>query len=110
MNENPDNATNAEVLGIEAINMSFGFPDNPYSSRGTITCQIMHALLDAGILVGAAAGELRVLSADILVSPQAVPLRLQCEDTCLLVFRFVAHGCASHEVSSCLDQNAGVSQ
>lgn len=53
---NPDNATNAQMLGVNVINMSFGYKQSPYGSPGLQMCKIMQQLLDAGIVPVAAAG------------------------------------------------------
>jgi hypothetical protein len=54
---NPDNATNAQMLGVSVINMSFGYKASPYNSAGVQMCRLMQQLLDAGIVPVAAAGE-----------------------------------------------------
>jgi hypothetical protein len=59
---NPDNATNAQMLGVNVINMSFGYKASPYNSGGVQMCRIMQQLLDAGIVPVAAAGERSCLS------------------------------------------------
>ena len=57
VNPNPDNVTNAAMLGVEAINMSFGFNGNPYGSTGLQVCKVMDQLRQEGIIMAAAAGE-----------------------------------------------------
>jgi hypothetical protein len=55
---NDDNMTNAAVLGVDVINMSFGAPGSPFSA-GTLgqICNVMRLLRDAGVVSVAAAGK-----------------------------------------------------
>lgn len=56
---NDGNLTNAEVLGVDVINMSFGFPGNPW--QGGVSqqvCEVTRLLRDTlGVVSVAAAGE-----------------------------------------------------
>lgn len=63
---NPDNATNAQMLGVNVINMSFGYKASPYNSGGVQMCRIMQQLLDAGIVPVAAAGNEKTAMNDMM--------------------------------------------
>lgn len=55
--ENPNNLTNARLLGVDVINMSFGTAAfTPYDATGRQMCAGMTRLLAAGIVPVAAAG------------------------------------------------------
>lgn len=54
--ENPDNVTNARLLGVDVINMSLGYPGTPYASTGKTNCDILKRMQAAGIVSVAAAG------------------------------------------------------
>jgi hypothetical protein len=56
--QNDDNMTNAVALGVDVINMSFGFPGNPFSAGTSAqVCNAMRMLRDVGIASVAAAGK-----------------------------------------------------
>jgi hypothetical protein len=53
---NEDNRTNAEALGIDAINMSFGFNAGYQSAPANAVCGVFRALRADGVAAAAAAG------------------------------------------------------
>jgi hypothetical protein len=53
---NENNSTNADVLGVDVVNMSLGYPGSPYDPLGTQICRAMAALNDHGVALVAAAG------------------------------------------------------
>ena len=55
---NDDNMTNAEALGVDVINMSFGYPDDPFGGTSAQVCNVMRMLRETlGVVSVAAAGE-----------------------------------------------------
>lgn len=55
-NPNADNQTNAEVLGVDVINMSFGYSSTSTSPQAVTVCEIFAALRADGVAAAAAAG------------------------------------------------------
>lgn len=65
---NEGNATNAEVLGVDVVNLSLGAPGSPFDVFGSRLCAAFKALADAGIVSVAAAGAPLVLCLLLLAS------------------------------------------
>jgi hypothetical protein len=55
---NDDNLTNAEALGVDVINMSFGYTAGPWTGTSVQVCNVMRTLRETlGVVSVAAAGE-----------------------------------------------------